>query len=165
VSDGRESFLSYLGSLELAEEIRDLAVRHWDRCQQLSPEPIEIGFLSEPEPEFDSSFAYQALWLFSQNLGYEVWEFYADEEVDMASPGQSLTRLKIKPLNYELDEAPGPDARLSVTVFIGYGHDRGGVSGTLRASGANCLQLRTVLRDYLGPALPVRTSILRPAPG
>jgi hypothetical protein len=153
MTDGRRSFEEYLDTLPLADPIRKRALGHYDRCQQLTDEEIVDGFLSEPH-DGDAKFPYKAVWLFATTVGFEVWNFVNEDSIDVGSAQQTLTRLEVEPHEYDMGDDVGEDARLVVTVYVGYGHDKGGATGTLKASGPNCLQLRRVLLKHLIPALP-----------
>lgn len=90
---------------------------------------------------------YDGLWVFTDTVTGEAKGFHSADNFDLIRIGRNLSYWQISKTDFAFDGASKETSRVSIS-FQG-----AGAHGTLKASGANCIQLGEVFKTYLVPNL------------
>lgn len=116
------------------------------------PEPIQDLFVSEHRDQ-EGRQMIESVWFFTESLVGEFKNPLQEENFDAIT--LRLDYLSVVKENFDFDKAvkgdtPADSARMTVHLLFSASAQ---MSGILRASGTNCLELHKIVRDRLLPSL------------
>ena len=141
----------YWRRMDLSEPISQRVHKVQTFYEDLIAEPIEGAFLSETVGP-DGQRVYVSLWFFTARFLLEAHNFVTAQAYDLAPKSDRINHWVANFAEYEPPGPPKPQSRMSVTYTT-----MSNGNGQLQASGWNCEQLYTVLREVL---MPMSTSPL-----
>jgi Flp pilus assembly CpaF family ATPase len=123
------------------------AFKFWDR---LLPDGIEDVFVSEYVSD-EGDRTYDSLWFLTHDFMIEAHQFVTLDNADIVPLPPRIGRIEVDRRDFELDRAT---ERSRMTVEITLGPPAvDALTGTLRASGDNCLKLQELVEKYFLPSL------------
>ena len=137
----------YLSSLDFTGPLRDRVQRAINFYTEIAE--IKPSFLFVSEYWDNENRVFDSLWLFSQDSVCEAKRFIGQDYFDCIPLGNRVNYWEAKFKDFDWNsKTPRDSSRFTVHVTFD-----GGVSGTLQASGNNCLRLVEVLRTFIVPNL------------
>ena len=135
---------AYLEELDAPAPVRERVAALLRNYHNLGVHEFQ-SFVSETVGD-DGTRQFESLWLFNRTSVMEA-ALREDEsaELDGVRLDRALTRWAVKVRSFDL-ETWQPETRMSVDLWFS---DE--ILGQLSASGANCLRLVTLLREYVVP--------------
>ena len=135
----------YLAELGAPEALVERVERLVGTYQGLLTEDIESIYVSEYRDE-DADRTFESLWLFSEHFAMEAKLLgETEDQFDFVPHKEAVRHLVVRKRAYDLETATDA-SRMSVEIwFVDQRY------GILKATGANCLNLRTILTRHLLP--------------
>ena len=111
---------------------------------------IDLIFVSEYR-DSEKGRVYESLWVFSEDCVGEALLLGETERQDLMRLQNNVARWDVQKTEFKFDDKATDASRLAVSFVAICGSS--GISGSLKASGTNCLRLAEVLRKFIIPGL------------
>ncbi len=148
----KKFFEEYLGSIGLAESLKNRVSLVLEDYKQICDQPINDIFVSEFIKE-DGTREYESIWLFSTSYVMEAKNFINGDDFDIVPLAKNVTYYQIIKKEYRFGKT-SDHSRLIIT----FSTDK--VRGTLKASKTNCSNLWNLFLKYIKPNMIAKTSWL-----
>lgn len=116
----------------------------------LLPEPIEHLFVTEYWDD-EGNRHYENLWLLTQQYISESQSYLTEDNFDIVPVHLGLARVEVSREHFDFVTS-SEQSRLTVNINFSTNSSTG-LTGNLKASGANCIVLDGIIRSYLMPLL------------
>ena len=147
---GREQFEAYLKGLGLGEPLVERGLVVVENVERVLPGPITHIFVSEYRDGEGNRNA-ESLWLLTKEYMSESIGFPTEDRFDIVPVRSGIVRLEVNRDHFDFT-TPTEQSRLMIDVNFSPSGSMS-LSGSLKASGENCLALTEILQEYLLPLL------------